>query len=326
MAEPIRTAPQGATTIASVDVGTNTVRCLLAAWEGRELRRLRVLRDITRLGEGLRSRGRLSPAAEERTLAALARFGDAVRKAGATRGRAVATSAAREAASPGFTARMGAALGFPVDIISGEEEARLTALGMGEGMEGGVESLDGIALDIGGGSTEVVRMKGGEVAWWESLPEGVVHLTEAFLRHDPPRPAEREALYARVALLLAALPEDGGCELTATAGTPTTLAALDLELDEYDPALVNGHGIPLPRLRELTDRLLSLPARGRLALPGMEKGREDIIAAGSLFLLAAAERWGFPRVVASDWGLLEGIAIDAGRRGGGHRLRDDGRG
>jgi exopolyphosphatase/guanosine-5'-triphosphate,3'-diphosphate pyrophosphatase len=314
MISRMQTASESST-LAAVDVGTNTVRCLLAEWDGRELARLRVLRDITRLGEGLRANGRLSPAAEERTLAALARFGVAVRQAGTARGRAVATSASRDAASPGFVARMGEALGFPVEIIGGEEEARLTA----QGMQGGVGERDGIALDIGGGSTEVVRVRGGEMLWWESLPEGVVHLTEAFLRHDPPLASEREALAARVSSLLAGLPDEGGIELIATAGTPTTLAAIDLALDEYDPALVNGHHLALPRLRDLTGRLLALPAAERLALPGMEKGREDIIAAGSLFLLAAAERWGFSGVVASDWGLLEGIALDAARRGGGHR-------
>jgi exopolyphosphatase / guanosine-5'-triphosphate,3'-diphosphate pyrophosphatase len=290
---------------ASVDIGTNTVRCLLAGFGEGRLKRIRVLREITRLGEGLRSSGRISPGAEERTLAALRGFGKAIRSSGSPGVRAVATSASRDAADPGFLGRMGEALGFPVEVIDGGEEAGLTALGM----RAGVGEIVGIALDIGGGSTEVVRIQGGRVAWWRSLQEGVVHLTEAFLHGDPPGPGESEALAAHLARLLSALPDDGGRDLVATAGTPTTLAALDLSLDEYDPALVNGHQLTAARLRELTARLLTLPAAGRLALPGMERGREDLIPAGALFLGAVMDRWVFPRVTASDWGLLEGIAL-----------------
>ncbi len=300
--------------VAAVDIGTNTVRCLVAeAGEGEGVPRLRpllVLREITRLGEGLRAAGRITPAAEERTEAALARFGEEIRRWGVARGRAVATAAARDGGSPAFLSRLGSALGFPVEVIDGGEEARLTAWGM----RACVGVRDGIALDIGGGSTELVRLEGERILWWRSLPEGVVHLTEAFLRGDPPPAGELEALRGRIRELLSPLPADGGGTLVATAGTPTTLAALDLRLDAYEPALVNGYELTSTRLGALTARLAALPASGRLLLPGMEPGREDLILAGALFLGEVMERWRFPAAVVSDGGLLEGIALDVASR------------
>ncbi len=227
------------------------------------------------------------------------------------RAAAVATSAVREGDPSGnFVGKTESLLGFPVEVITGDNEARLTALGV----QGGIGPVEnGIVVDIGGGSTEIVRLKNGSVAWTRSLDAGVVHLTEKYLQTDPPGKDEIRRLNQSVQELIQGMTEGGGT-FVGTAGTPTTLAALDLGIDEYDPTLVNGHVLTLSRLAELAGILLGMTSKKRLDLPGMEKGREDLIVAGILMLLQFMGYWGYKELLVSDWGLLEGVAIDLADR------------
>ena len=105
--------------------------------------------------------------------------------------------------------------------------------------------------------------------------------------------------------------DDGGEQIAGTAGTPTTLAAIKLGIDDYDPTLVNGHVLSLDTIQDLVKQFLTMTSDERLAITGMEKGREDLIVAGSLMVLEVMDRWGYQEMMVSDWGLLEGIAIDA---------------
>ena len=294
--------------IASIDIGTNTVRCLIGEVLGGVLTPLAIYRDIIRLGEGLRTRGELEPAAMGRLTAVLTAYGRHIRESGCRNIRAVGTSALRDADGDGAIRRtLREILGYPVEVISGEEEARLTSLGV----QAGIGPMDdGLLLDIGGGSTELIRVSDGINIWWTSLPAGVVHLTEELLQDDPPSPTQVQALRTRFRNLIDLQRDDGGNRLAGTAGTPTTLAALELGIDDYDPTLVNGHVLGLDTIRGLFKKFLSTTSAGRLAMTGMEKGREDLIVAGTVMVLEVMDRWGHEEMIVSDWGLLEGIAID----------------
>ena len=176
--------------LAAIDLGTNTVRVLVAEadpvgglvprWSDQV---------VTRLGEGLAARGTLAPEAAERTLAAVCRYRDRARALGAAEILLVGTAAIRQARDGGeFLARLGAQPGIRARVVSGEEEAGLTLLGAtwGLGPTAGTIAL----LDIGGGSTEVLLAEGGRVLVAVSLALGVVHLVERFFAHDPAEPDE----------------------------------------------------------------------------------------------------------------------------------------
>jgi len=298
--------------IASIDIGTNTVRCLIAEVHDSVLTPEVIYRDIIRLGEGLRARGELDPAAIGRLTAVLTSYRRHITESGCRKVRAVGTSALRDADRGGETGRaLYEVLGHSVDVISGEEEARLTSLGVQAGI---ASMIDGLILDIGGGSTELIRISSGSNIWWSSLPAGVVHLTEELFLDDPPLNTQVKALRKRFRELLDLERDDGGGQMAGTAGTPTTLAAVQLGIDDYDPTLVNGHVLSLDTIKDLTEQFIGMTSVQRLALRGMEKGREDLIVAGSLMVLEVMARWNYKEMIVSDWGLLEGIALDAAKR------------
>ena len=284
--------------IASIDIGTNTVRCLICEVTDGILRPLDIHREIVRLGSGIRVEGGTREEPVERLLEVLASFGKEIRESGCRRMWAVGTSAFREAgAKENLSERAGNALTFPVEVISGDEEAEMTA----RGVQAGVGPIpDGTIVDIGGGSTEIIRVSGGCPVWWTSLPEGVVYLTEEILKDDPPTSSQVDTV--------------------GTAGTPTTLAAIELGIDVYDPALVNGHVISRETVARLRRGFLEVDAAARLRMPGMEKGREDVIVAGILMAEEIMDRWGYEGLKVSDWGLLEGIAL-AAAEGKGYEVR-----
>ena len=263
-----------------------------------------VSREIVRLGEGLRNSGKLDPQAVERAVKVLQGFKTLIDESGAGMSVAVATSAVREAGS-GFAATASEILGFPIEVISGKKEAELTSLGV----QGGIGRIeDGMIVDIGGGSTEFARLRREEVIWTCSVPEGVIHLTEEFLNNDPPTDSEVEDLKNKVNSMIQEMGE-GGAVFVGTAGTPTTLAALDLGIDEYDPTLVNGHVLSRARIGDLEKTLLAIVSSARLDLAGMEAGREDLIIAGVLMIESFMDHWDFTELIVSDWGLLEGAAL-----------------
>ncbi|GBE15400.1 MAG TPA: Ppx/GppA family phosphatase [Proteobacteria bacterium] len=296
--------------VAAFDIGTNTIRCLVARSSGDVLEPLKVFRRITRLGKGLSRNRRLLPGPVDMTLRALEDFSRELGNRNVARARAVGTSALRDAPNGAVILEKAEdVLGFPLEVISGEEEAHLTALGV----QGGIGRInDGMVIDIGGGSTEAIRIISGAIQWWRSMPVGVVHLTEACLRSDPPLPEEIRRMRRKVERFVSELPS-GGKTLAATAGTPTTLAALDLGIDEYDPTLVNGHVLSLDRISELTDALIRMKIVERSGLPGMEEGREDLIPAGSMIVRQLMKHWGMLKMTVSDWGLLEGVAMEAAK-------------
>lgn len=303
---------------ASIDAGTNTFRLLIAEPHEGGLRRLLVENRITRLGEALPRRGGpLHPPAVARALAALGEFRSLMDAHQVGLHRAVGTSALRRASdAAAFLATVRERLGLKIEVIPGLEEARLTASGVLWSVKG--RGSRQVVFDIGGGSTEFGLTENGRLVASRSLELGVVALTERWLTSDPPQEAELAGLKAEVAAALAevsalarqvfrAAPVDS---LIATAGTPTTLAAMLLGLTRYEPERVNGYVLHRADLETLLSDLAAIPALERLRLPGLVRGREDIILAGICIVLGAMLSFDTPEVVVSDGGLLEGVLLD----------------
>lgn len=302
--------------LAAIDLGTNTIRVLVA-----DVRPATGLvprwadQAVVRLGEGVAARGTLAPAAAERALAAVRHYRDRARALGAREVLLVATAAVRLARNGrAFVERLGAEPGIRPRVVSGEEEARLTLLGVdwGLGAAPGIRAL----LDVGGGSTEVLVADGEAILAAVSMDLGVVTLVERFFARDPAAPEELAACRAHVdeRFEREAWPRmrpHRPARLVATAGTPTTLAALDLGLPAYDPGQVHGHRLSAAAIDRLTAWLGAMPLDARARLPGVEPGRADVLVPGGVVLAAALAGLGLTALVVSDAGLREGILLDA---------------
>jgi exopolyphosphatase/guanosine-5'-triphosphate,3'-diphosphate pyrophosphatase len=290
------------TVVAAVDIGSNSTRLLIT--DGR--RALARESIVTRLGEGVEASGELGEAPMRRVLDVLDTFRTAIEAHGCTRAAAVMTSAVRDAANgAAFAARVGDTLGFEARILSGDEEARLTYAGATFGREPG----EYLVIDIGGGSTELVLGSGFHV----STQIGVVRHSERHLHSDPPEPRELAALARDVRENLEAhVPvrsHENHLSAIAVAGTPTQCAAVDLELDRYDPNLIEGHLLTAQRLRELLDRIASVPLVQRRAIRGVDPARAPVLVAGIVILLEVVHYFGLDRVEASERDILVGLAL-----------------
>jgi len=262
----------------------------------------------------------LQPEPMGRTLSVLQRFRRAAESHGAGQIAVVGTSALREARNREvFLARVLRETGLQVRVVSGEEEARLTLLGVRAALRNDQGCL--LVMDIGGGSTEFILADARNILGTASTGLGAVKLTEAHLRNDPPLPDElaavREAVARRIARLRhREIPEVGrdipprAMTFVGTAGTVTTLAAMDLALDPYDPERVNGHRLSRQRIEGLARDLASLPVVRRRGIPGLEPARADVIVAGALVCLTAMDGLGFSDLTVSDGGLREGILLE----------------
>ncbi len=291
---------------AAIDCGTNSVRLLVAGVEGGRLVEVDRRLHITRLGQGVDATGRFHPEALQRTLLALGDFAAQLDALGVRRRRVVATSAARDAANSGeFFGGVLAALGAPAEIISGEEEARLSYVGALRGLSGpGRPELDDpvLVMDIGGGSTELVLDRA------VSLDAGSVRLRERFLASDPPTSTEVEAATAYVDGLLDASGIDlaGVATWVGVGGTATSLSALAHGLPVYDRDVVHGSVVSGVALAALAESLMRMPIAEVSALPTMVPGRADVICGGALICERVGRRVGIPLLV-SEADILDGI-------------------
>lgn len=303
---------------AAIDVGTNTLRLLIAEAAGLgDFTILHEEQEITRLGEGLMPARLLRDESRRRSLTVLKRFAETVRSFKAEQVAAVATSAAREARNrEELIGEVARETGVTLRVIDGAEEARLTLLGVRHGLRLGSERV--LVMDVGGGSTEFMLARGEAIEAIVSTGLGVVKLTEQYLVSDPPAAGElqalREVVATRIDRLHRELPGLEATQLIGTAGSPTTLAAIDLGLTAYDREKVQGHWLHLSRIRALLDRLVTAPLRERGRIPGLEPGRADIIVAGASIVVASMERLGYHQMRVSDGGLREGILLDLLRK------------
>lgn len=294
--------------IASIDIGSNTLRLLIVETSPDGLKPVFRDREIVRLGKGFFPSRLLSTQSVEGALRVLKRFMSKVDQEKVTQIRAVGTGVLREARNRAFFLdRIAAETGLAVTIISGLEEARIMARGVLAQLK--VSNEKTVIFDMGGGSTEFVFLDQREPVEKRSLSLGVVGLTEQFLNSDPPGPNELELLkeYCRN-FLKENLPQNDIIKnLIGTAGTVTTLAAMDQKLSDYDPDRITGTNLSRHRLGPLAGEILSIPFARRAKLPGLEPGRADIIGAGILLVLEIMDHFSQDSLLVSDAGLLEGL-------------------
>lgn len=294
------------TRVAAVDLGTNSTRLLVADVEDGALSEVVRRLTITRLGEGVDARQRLLPVPITRVRNCLVDYRRELESLGATRTLAIATSAVRDAENgEAFLGEVEWSYGFTTRLLDGDEEAALMARGV---LAGRRVPDDVLLVDIGGGSTELVRWARGEVAFATSLDVGCVRLTERFLRADPPAPRELLAAAMEVRGLLPAIDPTSAI---GVAGTVTTLAALDLGLQAYDPARTHGHVVSREAIEDWLSRLAAMPLAERLAVPGIEPGRASVIVAGVVILREILDAYGLPGIEASEQDILQGAALAA---------------
>ncbi len=296
--------------VAVVDLGTNSTRLLVAdVDETVEDVSRRV--EITRLGEGVDARGRLLPEPIARVRNVLTDYRREAEVLGAQRVLAVATSAVRDAENgEAFLGEVEWSYGFQTRLLTGDEEARLTFRGAAAGRELERPTL---VIDIGGGSTELIVGADGSTAWHDSLDVGCVRLTERYLAGDPPGHNELDACKAAIRnLLRACVPADTRpAAAIGVAGTITTLAALDLELHEYDPDRVHGHRMSREAVRVQFERVAALPLDERRRIPALDPKRAPVIVAGALILDTVLDHLALAEVEASERDLLQGAAFEA---------------
>ena len=295
------------TRVAAVDCGTNSIRLLVADVVGGRLVDVHREMRIVRLGQDVDRTGVLAPEALERTFGALREYVGLM--AGVDRVRMVATSATRDAANADeFVAGCAAILGVAPEVVSGDEEARLSFRGATGDLAGYPAPY--AVCDIGGGSTEFV-LGTDDVEQVRSVDVGCVRLTERRLRSDPPTPAEVDAAVVDVAaaLDLVDVAVGRGRTFVGLAGSVTTVTGLALGLEKYEPDAIHLARATAGQVEDVTARLLAMRRAERAALGLMHPGRADVIGAGALVLREVMRRWSIPEVVASERDILDGIAL-----------------
>lgn len=305
-----------------VDIGTNSTRLLIADVEDGAIDELDRRSEVTRLGQGVDTSGRLADEAMGRVFATLAAYRDALDAAAvpADARVAVLTSATRDAANGSdFTRRVIEDYGLDARTIAGEEEARLTFRGATHGRNRH-DATPLLVFDIGGGSTELIVGAAGadEPDFHVSLQAGVVRQTERHLHRDPPPPHELQRLADDVrAILEAHVPEDVRLRARAAvgvAGTATSLAAIDQELDPYDPRRVHGYVLERAEVELLLARLAQMPLAQRRDVRGLHPDRAPTIVAGAAIMLEVLRAFGLQHAEVSEHDLLHGVALERAAR------------
>lgn len=298
--------------VAALDCGTNSTRLLIAEHDGSTHRRLM---RITRLGEGVDATHVLSPQALERTLSVLAEFRHAMDEAGVTGARLVATSAVRDARNGDrFLADAAGVVGVPAELLDGQTEGALACRGATAGLP--ATQGDDVVVDIGGGSTELAVRHDGTVRA-VSLDVGCVRLTERFLRHDPPTADELEAAARFVQAALHSARDEvprladlaPGSRLVGLAGSVTTLAALELGLEGYEPERTHHSVLSRAAVDHWYRVLAAEPTSQRAKRRAIAPGREDVIAGGALVLRHVMGTFDFEHCIVSETDILDGLAM-----------------
>lgn len=305
-------SPPDPTRVAIIDIGTNSTRILVADVSGNQVEEVERISTVTRLGRGVDHSGKLSPEAIEDVCEAIAGYLKIVEELGAERVTVVATSAVRDASNAdAFTAELRERFDLTTEVISGDEEARLTYRGAISG-RAGTEPL--LVLDIGGGSTELIVGEGDRMVFHTSMQAGVVRHTERFITSDPPDPAELENLASDIARLIAEVIENAELppihDAVGVAGTPSSLAAVDLSLDPYDPEAVEGHPIPIEVAQKWLSRLAAMPLAERREVTGLHPARAEALVAGLVILIEVMRAFSLEQIRVSEHDILYGCAIE----------------
>ena len=319
---------RGGATYAALDLGTNNCRLLVARPFGDSFRVVDAFSRIIRLGEGVTASGRISDAAIERAIGALAICRNKMRNKGVTRARLIATEACRAAANgEQFRDLVADELGLELEVIDRETEATLAATGCTPLIDPQAEGV--VLFDIGGGSSELVRLKrsqkshGGpplpQIAGWISLPHGVVTLAERHGGFTVSRDTY-EVMVDEVAAMIAPFAREHhgmhGIHMLGTSGTVTTIAGVHLNLKRYDRNRVDGCWMGEHEINDVIERLLAMSYEERVASPCIGAERADLVLAGCAILEAIRRAFPCPRLRVADRGLREGMLVQMMREDG----------
>ena len=304
----------GSKRVAVIDIGTNSTRLLVADVAGGVVSQVERRSTVTRLGRGVDLSGRLSAEAIEDVCAAIGDYVGVIEELGVETVDAIATSAVRDADNgSAFVAELRERFALSARVLGGEEEARSTYLGATSEAPPAEPTL---VVDIGGGSTELVVGEGPDVSFHDSLQAGVVRHSERHVASDPPTAGELEALAADVRGLIEASVGSGVTARRgiAVAGTPTSLAAVELGLEPYDPSRVHGHVLALPSIQRMLSQLASAPLAERVEIPGLHPDRAPTVVAGVVILVEVMRAFDLEEIVVSEHDILYGTAITASRK------------
>ncbi len=298
---------------ATIDIGTNSVRLFVGEKHGEQIQPIHTQLTITRLGQRVDQTGVLQQAAMERTCEAVASYQDVLSDYGIQRVLLLATSAVRDGVNRAdFAALVKERTGLSLQILSGDEEAQASFLGAVLALKGKLDLSQSLSvLDIGGGSTELFYgSTNGQVYGGGSSQVGAVRMTEGYLTEHPITTDQQQrmedVIKDRLTPLVNQCPQTPGMTLIGVGGTVTTVAAMELKLTKYDAMQVTGFRLTRPMVQDWLARLIWMDMDSRTKLPGMCRGREDVIVAGVSILKLVMEMLTMDEVVVSDGDLLQG--------------------
>ncbi len=301
--------------LASIDIGTNTIRCIVVNSRNDVLQPLFVDMKIIRLGENFKNSGFITENAINRVINGIKSYLKIIKDYGINKSDIVVTgtSVMRDAPNGKNVAEIiKNETGIDVHIISGEQEADITL----SGISSCFEDLDEFyAIDIGGGSTEFMYYRNGRSIWKRSLNMGVVHLTEEYIKSDPVSQGDLLTLEKIIKDNLSVLKNDLNkagiliepLRLLGTAGTVSTLAMIDMGIMNYDRLKLHGYKLKKENVRKIYKMFIDLKVQDRMKIKGLEKGREDLVVSGTAICLKSMEFFGVESITVSECGLLEGL-------------------
>ncbi|MGO8990449.1 MAG: Ppx/GppA family phosphatase [bacterium] len=300
-------SPTSRKRLASIDIGTNTILLLVAEVEGEKIKPLFEMETVARLGEGVQESGILTKEAMNRGIETLSQYWERCRAMKVQKIFAVGTSALREAKnSAEFLRLVKEKLNISIEVISGEEEARLSFLAVSKDLMEVNEPI--LVVDVGGGSTEFILGRGNQINQWISLPLGSVRFAEQYLHSDPVQEKEWNTMEKRIRELLAKIPHSQEpSSMVAVGGTATTLASVEQGLEEFIPQKIHHFVL---RREGLKNQLLLYRSRmieERKKIPGLPAARADVILAGGAILYLTMEELNCPSVLISCHGVRYGL-------------------
>lgn len=300
--------------VAVVDIGTNSTRLLIADVEDSQVNEVVRRTTVTNLGRGVDLTHNLCSDAVDSVCNVIADYKACWEEMAADRVLAIATSAVRDSGNgDAFIAELRERFGLDAQLLSGEEGARLTYLGATA--QRPVADGPTLVFDVGGGSTELILGAGPEVLFHTSLQAGTIRQSERHINSDPPDPHELENLATDVGQQIegavAAANGHRPARAIAVAGTPTSLAAIDLALEPYDPKRVHGHRLSMRPIQKMLSTLSALPLAERLGVPGLHPERAPTIVAGSVILVQVMRTFGIDEIEVSEQDILHGSALSA---------------
>jgi exopolyphosphatase / guanosine-5'-triphosphate,3'-diphosphate pyrophosphatase len=306
---------------AVIDVGTNSIKLLVADVAGRDVRPVHEESRQTRLGRGFYQTHRLQPETVAHTAEAVWDFANTAREKNADSIRVIATSAARDAVNPtDLTTSIERASGLKVEIISGEQEAEWAFRGVTTDPELAKTPL--LLLDVGGGSTEFILGRSGRKHFAHSFPLGTVRLMEKFPHSDPPTRAEFNACRAwvrnflrtevrpKLEPVLRRENHSREIQLVGTGGTTSILARIQNKMERFDRERIEATRLSLERVRKMRWRLWRLPLEERKDIPGLPKLRADVILTGVLIYETVMAEFHFTQLRVSTRGLRFAAVMD----------------